>query len=283
MRKKWFISTLALVLMSTLMLTACGTKTNNSAASKNTSGNSSSSSTAATTKKAAPKQKFTFACSGGYKPFNFKQDGKLTGFDVEIGKALAKKMGMIANPVTNPWASIIQGLLAKKYDAILGSMTITPARKKVVNFSDPYYRSGSQVFVAAKNNSIKSVNDLKGKKIGTAKGTTYEKLADKITGKNNVITYAADLTALHDLPTGRLAGVITDQMVGFRVIKEKALNIKPVGEPLTHDDQAIAVRKDETKLLNKLNKALKEIIADGTYDKISKKWFGRSILGKPAQ
>ena len=87
--------------------------------------------------------------SGLYKPFNYKEnDGKLVGFDVEIGEALAKKMNMKATPVTNPWETLIQGLQAKKYDVILGSMAITEERLKAVSFSNPYYRSGAQIFVA---------------------------------------------------------------------------------------------------------------------------------------
>lgn len=110
------------------------------------------------------------------------------------------------------------------------------------------------------------------------KASTYKDLATQYTAQ--IVEYDSDLTALMDLPTGRLDAVITDQMVGYLVIKEGAVNIKDVGEPLTHDDQAIAVRKEDEELLKKLNQALDEIVKDGTYDRISEKWFGRSILGK---
>ncbi len=94
-------------------------------------------------------KEFRYAMSGLYKPFNYKEnDGKLVGFDVELGEALAKKMNMKPTPITNPWETLIQGLKAKKYDVILGSMAITEERLKAVNFSNPYYRSGAQIFVA---------------------------------------------------------------------------------------------------------------------------------------
>ncbi len=97
------------------------------------------------------KKEFRYAMSGLYKPFNYKEnDGKLVGFDVELGEALAKKMNMKPTPITNPWETLIQGLKAKKYDVILGSMAITEERLKAVNFSNPYYRSGAQIFVAKK-------------------------------------------------------------------------------------------------------------------------------------
>ncbi|MBP0727096.1 ABC transporter substrate-binding protein [Bacillus sp. RG28] len=257
MKKKGFGVVLSTMLLGSMVLSACGAEKTTGQASK---------------------KEFNYAMSGLYKPFNFKEDGKLAGFDVEIGKALSKKMGMKAVPVTNPWETIVQGLLSKKYNAILGSMTITEERSKVVAFTNPYYVSGSQIFVAKNNQEIKSAEDLKGKKIGVVKASPYKDLAIKYTGKENVVDYDSDLTAIMDLPTGRLDAVITDQMVGFRVIKEGKAKIKDVGEPLTHDDQAIAVRKEDKELKGKINKALEEIIKDGTYEKISEKWFGRNIL-----
>jgi polar amino acid transport system substrate-binding protein len=259
MKKKWLLGLFVSLSAVVLMLTACGSTEKSNGSSQ---------------------KEFRYAMSGLYKPFNFKENGKLEGFDVEIGKALAMKMGMKAVPVTNPWETLIQGLKAKKYDAILASMTVTDERRKSVNFTNTYYRSGAQIFVAESNQDVKSVADLKGKKIGVVKASTYKDLALQNTDKDNVVEYDSDITALMDLPTGRLDAVITDQMVGLPIIKEGAIKIKDVGETLSHDDQAIAVRKEDKVLLDKLNKALDEIIKDGTYEKISNKWFGRSILGK---
>ncbi|WML39937.1 ABC transporter substrate-binding protein [Neobacillus sp. OS1-2] len=258
MKKKWMLGLFVSLFMVSILLTACGS-------SEKSSGKG--------------QKEFHYAMSGLYKPFNYKENGKLAGFDVEIGKELAKKMGMKPVPVTNPWETLIQGLQAKKYDAILASMTVTDERKKSVNFTNTYYVSGAQIFVAEDNQNIKSVADLKGKKIGVVKASTYKEIALQQTDQSNVVEYDSDITALMDLPTGRLDAVITDQMVGLPIIKEGTIKIKDVGEPLSHDDQAIAVRKEDKELLEKINKALDEIIKDGTYEKISNKWFGRSILG----
>ncbi len=228
--------------------------------------------------KPAEKQVFTFAAgSGEYPPFNFKEDGEIKGFDLEIGLALAEKMGMNANPVTNKWESIILGLQAKKYDAIVGSMTITEDRKEKVSFTDPYYRSGAAVFVMKNNTEIRSLEDLKGKIIGVVKQSTYQKYAQNYTG--DVRGYTSDIDALNDLPTGRVDAVITDKFVGLPIINKGTLDIKYVTD-VKSEEIGIAVRKDDVELLNKLNKALDEIIKDGTYDKISNKWFGENILQK---
>ncbi|AOY14009.1 ABC transporter substrate-binding protein [Bacillus sp. ABP14] len=224
-------------------------------------------------------KEFRYAMSGLYKPFNYKEnDGKLVGFDVELGEALAKKMNMKPTPITNPWETLIQGLKAKKYDVILGSMAITEERLKAVNFSNPYYRSGAQIFVTKKNASISSPEDLKGKKVGVVKASTFKNLVAKYT--DQITEYDSDITALMDLEPGRIDAVITDQMVGLRMIKEGKSNIKEAGKPLNLDEMGIAIRKDDKEMVEKVNKALDEIIKDGTYEKISKKWFGRNILGE---
>jgi polar amino acid transport system substrate-binding protein len=218
----------------------------------------------------------TFAAgSGEYPPFNFIENGEIKGFDLDIGLALSEKMGVKANPVTNKWESIIPGLEAKKYDAIIGSMTITDARRQIVSFTKPYYRSGATIFTMKNNTDIKSVSDLKGKIIGVVKQSSYQDYAKNYS--NDVRGYTSDIDALNDLPSGRIDAVITDKFVGLPIIQKGTLDIKLVAN-VQSEEIGIAVRKEDTALLGKLNNALDEIIADGTYDKISNKWFGESIL-----
>ncbi len=253
-------------------------------------GGDTTTTTAAVTTTAAPadettttveaKGELTYAMSGLYKPFNFTKDGELVGFDVEIGQALAEKMGMTANPVTNPWETIIEGLKSKKYDVIIGSMAITEKRLEQVNFTQPYYRSGAQIFVGAENSTIAGKEDLAGKKIGVVKASTFKDIAVTLTDEDKVVGYDSDVIALQDLTTGRIDAVITDAVVGFSAIMENGLKIKDVGAPLYVDEMGITVRKEDTALLADLNAALDAIIADGTYDRISQKWLGRNILGE---
>ena len=222
----------------------------------------------------------TFAMSGMYKPFNYKDKGELVGFDVDIGNEICKRMGVTARPVTNPWQTIIQGLKSKKYDVILGSMAITDKRLEQVSFTRPYYRSGAQIFVKKDNTAIKAKEDLTGKRIGVVKASTFKEIAEKLTEPANVVGYGSDVIALQDLTTGRIDAVITDKVVGLSAMNENQLAIKNIAKPLYEDKMGIAVRKEDTELLQKINGALEAMIKDGTYDKISRKWFGESILGE---
>jgi ABC-type amino acid transport substrate-binding protein len=104
--------------------------------------------------------KIRFAMSGGYPPFNYYNDkNELTGFDVEVAKAVCSRLGVEYVPITTAWDGIVEGLRAKRYEGIWGSMAITPERLKVVDFSDPYYLSGAQL-VVPKNSAIRGAEDL---------------------------------------------------------------------------------------------------------------------------
>jgi len=257
MLKKFLVLMLSITLLLT-MVTGCGSDQ--------------------TSKPVEDGEVFTYAMSGTYKPFNYKENGDLVGFDVEIAEAIAEKMGYKGTPKITPWETILEGLKIGKYDAIIGSMAITEERAKQVDFSIPYYRSGAQIFVMNDNSEINSVDDLKGKKIGVVKSSTFGDVARDYS--EEVKEYASDVLALQDLPTGRIDAVITDQIVGLVAKQENGLEIKEVGEPLWVDEMAIPVEKGNKELLDKINNALEEIIEDGTYEKISEKWFGKSILGE---
>lgn len=223
--------------------------------------------------------KLTFAMSGLLKPLNYKDtNGVLTGFDVEIGNEIAKRIGLEANPVTNPWETILQGLKGGKYDAIIGSMTHTEERAKQVDFTEPYYISGGQIFIAETNDSIKTQDDLQGKVIGVVQASTHKEVAETLTDKTKVKGYPTDIYALQDLVPGRVDAVITDRVVGTSAIKNQGLKIKATGEVLNKENIAIAVTKDNPELTKKINEAIKAMIEDGTYEQISVKWFGSNLL-----
>lgn len=249
-----------------LILSACGTETSSKKEEKVTDSDF----------KLVKEGALTFSMTGQYPPLNFKQDGKLTGFDVEIGTEIAKRIGLEANPVTNPWETIIQGLKGKKYDAIIGSMTATEERDKQVDFTNPYYLSGAQIFVAETNTDILSKEDLKGKTIGVIQSSTWKDMADELS--DNVKGYPTDVNALQDLALGRIDAVITDKIVGVSAKNEKGLEIKAIGELLNEDRVSVAVAEGNKELVDKINEALQSMVEDGTYEEISMKWFNTNVL-----
>ncbi|MGG1658037.1 transporter substrate-binding domain-containing protein [Brevibacillus sp. NRS-1366] len=266
-----------IVLLVGSLLVGCGNQTTTGAApAENKEGASATVAAESGQFKLLETGKLTFAMSGMYKPFNYKDGGELKGFDVEIGKALSKKMGLEPNPVATPWETILQGLKANKFDTIIGSMAYTEERAKQVNFTKPYYLSGGQIFVSSDNDSIKTADDLKGKKIGVVAQSTYYEAAQKYT--KDVKNYTSDVTALKDLTVpGRLDAVITAPVVGYEAIKA-GLAVKEAGDPLWIEQACIAVPKENEALLNALNKAIDEMIADGTYEEISNSMFGTNLL-----
>ncbi|PIC80915.1 ABC transporter substrate-binding protein [Sporosarcina sp. P18a] len=263
MRK--FIMMIVLLTASVFVLAACGNKDDKT--SENTGDQSY---------KLVNEGKFTFAASGVYKPFSFEDDGKLTGFDIEIGNALAEKMGLEANPVTNPFETILQGLVGNKFDAIIGSMAYTKERAKQADFTEPYYYSGGMIFVAKNNDEITSPEDLDGKKIGVVAQSTYEEPAKELS--DNIQYYSSDVVALKDLTVkGRLDAVITADIVGYEAI-DNGFEVKEVDKPMWVEQPSIAVNKENPELTKALDQALQEMIDDGTYEEISDKWFGRNLL-----
>ncbi len=224
---------------------------------------------------------FVFANSGAYKPFSFDEGGQIVGFDVDIAFEIAERIGRTPEMVSPvPFDTLIQGLRDGRYDALVASHGITDERREQVDFTRPYYRSGAQTFVTEGNDTITGPVDLAGARIGVVKASTYLELANDITGEDNVVTYDSDIVALQDLTTGRIDAVITDLLVGFTAMEESGLGIKPVGDVLEQDEMGIAVQKGDTELLDAINAALEEMIADGTYEAISLRWFPENILGE---
>lgn len=223
------------------------------------------------------KGKITMAMSGQYPPFNFVNDqNQLTGFDVEIGKEIAKRIDVKGVPISTAWDGIIAGLLANKYELICGSMAITEERLKSIDFSDPYYRSGAQLFVK-QGSPVKSVDELKGKKIGVTLGTTYENWVRENIQDVDIRTYKGVPDMILEVSTGRVDGFITDRIVGALAIKEKGVPIALAGDLLYEEKMGIALRKGNGELKDAINTALAAMKDDGTYHDISVKWLGIDV------
>jgi polar amino acid transport system substrate-binding protein len=224
--------------------------------------------------------KLKIGTEGAYPPFNLiDASGKVGGFDVEIAQALCAKMGAECEVVTSDWDGIIPALNAKKFDFLAASMSITEERKQAVDFTDAYYTNKLQ-FIAPKSSDLKTDKaSLKGKVIGAQRATIAGTwLEDNLDGVVEIKLYDTQENAYLDLSSGRLDGVLADKFVNWEWLKSDAgKDFEFKGEPVFDNDKiAIAVRKGDP-LREKLNAALKEIVADGTYKQINDKYFPFSI------
>lgn len=216
-----------------------------------------------------------------YPPFNNKDaSGQVVGFDKEIGDALCAKMKAECSVVTSDWDGIIPALNAKKFDFLISSLSITEERKAAVDFTDPYYSNKLQ-FIAPKNVDFKTDKDsLKGKTIGTQRATLAGTWLEDTYGDDiKVSLYDTQENAYLDLTSGRVDAILADKYANYDWLKTDAgKNYEFKGDPVVESDKiGIAVRKGDNELRNKLNAALKEIVADGTYKKINDKYFPFSI------
>lgn len=225
--------------------------------------------------------KLKMGIEAAYPPFNNKDaSGQVVGFDKDIGDALCAKMRVECDVVTSDWDGIIPALNAKKFDFLISSLSITDERKQAVDFTDPYYSNKLQ-FIAPKNVDLKTDKaSLKGKIIGTQRATLAGTwLEDNYGDDVTVKLYDTQENAYLDLTSGRVDAILADKYANYDWLKSDAgKNYEFKGEPVVSSDKiGIAVRKGQDELRNKLNAALKEIVADGTYKKINDKYFPFSI------
>lgn len=230
--------------------------------------------------------KIVIATEGAYPPFNKTEpDGSLTGFDVDIANALCAKMNATCEIVAQDWDGIIPGLLAKKYDAIVASMFITEERKKQVAFTNPYYLA-AMTHVAKKDLGITELTkeSLKGKVIGAQSGTTQADYATATYTESEVKLYPTQDEVNLDMANGRLDLQVGDMlpMLDWVQKTDDGKCCELVGAPITDpkfvgDGVGIAVRQEDNDLREKLNKALDEIRADGTYKTINDKYFSIDV------
>ncbi|WP_458413785.1 substrate-binding periplasmic protein [Schinkia sp. CFF1] len=216
---------------------------------------------------------------GTYRPYNFLNENKeMDGFDADIAKEIAKRLGVKVEFVAQEFSGMIAGLLAEKFDGVISQMTITDERKQQMDFSDPYITNQVKAIVQEGNNTIKSVEDFKGKNIGVGLGTNDEtylrtELMPKV-GDFKIMTYNDVITTLKDLDAGRIDATINNMYALKPVVEEQGFKIKAVGDAIKSDQAGIATRKGNPELISELNRILAEMKQDGTYKEIFVKWFG---------
>ena len=236
---------------------------------------------------AQDKRKVKIGTEGAYPPFNsIDTDGKLVGFDIDIANALCAAANFECEFVVQDWDGIIPGLIAKKYDAIIASMSITDERREVVDFTKKYYQTPAK-FVAAKGSDFDvSPEGLGGKAVGVQRATTHENFLRAKFPEADVRVYATQDEANADLLSGRLDLVMAASvnLLDGLLKTDAGQKFEFVGpgyaDPKYHGEGAgIAIRKGEEDLRVAFNDAIDKIRADGTYQAINDKYFDFDVYG----
>lgn len=218
-------------------------------------------------------------CEGTYSPFCYQDEqGNLVGFDVDIAKAVAGKMGLKPEFTPSKWEGILAALDSGRFDVIFNQVTLSDERKKAYDFSQPYTYSGLQILVRKDRlKDIKGPDDLAGRKVGVLLGTNHEQWLREHAPKADVRTYEDDASRNQDLLVGRIDAIFNDRLIVGASEKIYGGQILPAGPLVFETRQAAAVKKGNTELVAAIDQALQALTADGTMKKISEKWFSLDV------
>lgn len=213
----------------------------------------------------------------GYMPFEMKsKSGDFIGFDIDLGKLMAKQMDVKFVPVNTAWDGIIPTLLTGKCDVIMGGMTITAKRNLKVNFADPYVVIGQSILLNPKHEGkIKSYKDLNSEDftIVTKLGTTGEQAVKSKIGKAKLNLFETQADAVLEVANDKADAFIYDLPFNAIYVAQNKGKVSHLSEPFTYEPLGWAIRQGDPDFLNFLNNFLRQIKGDGSYDRIYKKWF----------
>lgn len=227
------------------------------------------------------KGEIVIATEGTWSPWTFHdKEGKLTGYDIEVGRLIAQKLGVKPQFVEGKWDGLLAGISAGRYDIMINGVDMTPERQKVYRFTEPYAYNRTVVMVSAQNNSIKSMQDLKGKVTANTISSTYAEIAEKYGAKVDGVD---DLNQTFELLlSGRIDATLNAEVVYYDYMKvhtQAAIKIAAIDEQVT--SVGIPLKKEGTeKLQTELNKILSDLRSSGDLTKLSNQFFGTDISKK---
>ena len=265
MKMKKLAAVALAVVMSVSMLAGCGSSNDKKSAESSTSAN------ATATVKTAKDGVLTMATNATFPPYESYEGNDIVGIDADIAKAIADKLGLKLEIQDMEFNSIITAVQSGKADLGLAGMTVTDERKQSVDFTDSY-ATGIQSVIVKEGSSIKSIDDLKGKKIGVQLATTGDIYAKDDFGEENVEEYNKGADAVMALTSGKIDAVIIDNQPAKAFVKTTD-GLQILDTDYVQEDYAAAIQKGNTDLLNAVNGALKELKEDGTIQKILDKYI----------
>ena len=224
---------------------------------------------------------------GAYPPFSWKEaDGTLKGFDIDFAHEVCKRLDRECVLVEQEWDGMIPALLARKFDTIIASMSITEERKKKVDFTVKYYNTPAKL-VAKKNPGFEgTAAGLDGKRLGVQRATTHQCSAEKLYPGAELVLYATQDEVWQDLGSGRLDAQLSDSLQAYEgfLVLDVGQDFDFLGDALDDVEcqgvgAGFAVRKEDSALRDALSKTIQDIRADGTYKVMNDKYFAVDIYG----
>ena len=220
---------------------------------------------------ALEKKKIYVGTNAEFPPFEYLENGKITGFDIELMNEIGKVLNADIKIQDMAFDGLLPALQLKKVDVVIAGMTATEERMKTVAFTQPYYTASQVIIVKEGDNSIKSFEDLKGKRVGVMLGFTGDTVVSEIEGVK-IERFNAAYAGIMALKADKADAVVLDSEPAKNYVKQNP-GLKLAEADAAKEEYAIAIRKNDKALLEKIEKALTEIKANGTYDKLIEKYF----------
>lgn len=263
--------------------TAASSSSASSAAASSSEASSAAASSAASTSldKIKADKFVTMSTNAEFEPFEYKDGDNIVGIDAEISKKVADKLGVELKINDIAFDSLIPELNSGRANFVAAGMTVTDDRKQNVDFSDTYF-DASQAIIVKKDSAIKSRADLNGKKVGVQQGTTGDTYCTNEDGKNDIKVasverYNKGVDAVTDLVNGKIDAVVIDDFPATKFVEKNSDKIQKLGEALTVEKYAIAVKKGDDAMLKTVNDVLAEMKSSGELNKIIEKY--KAALG----
>lgn len=215
-----------------------------------------------------------------FPPFEEIQGNEIVGFDVDISKIIAEKLGKTLKVEDMEFNQLLGAVASGKVDFVAAGMTVDEERAKQVDFSDNYFVSKQVIIVKEDNDNIVEAEDLVDKKVGVQLGTTGDIFVSGYTSEENggtieVIQFDKGALAVAELSLGKIDAVVLDEEPAKKIVANYE-GVKIIEAPFINENYALAVKKGNTELLEDINEILAEIQADGTYDALCEKYFGKT-------
>lgn len=220
---------------------------------------------------ALAKERIYVGTNAEFPPFEYLENGKITGFDIELMNEIGKVLNADIKIQDMTFDGLLPALQLKKVDVVIAGMTATEERMKTVEFTQPYYTASQVIIVKEGDNSIKSFEDLKGKRVGVMLGFTGDTVVSEIEGVK-IERFNAAYAGIMALKADKADAVVLDSEPAKNYVKQNP-GLKLAEADAAKEEYAIAIRKNDKALLEKIEKALTEIKANGTYDKLIEKYF----------